>query len=58
VDSDGRVSVTRVVTAYDCGMVVNPETAVNQIERGTMMALGGALVEALPIAGADSPSRR
>lgn len=49
VGSDGRVAVTRVVTAYDCGTVVNPDTVVNQIEGGTMMALGGALIEALPV---------
>ena len=38
-----------MVTAYDCGTVVNPDTVVNQIEGGTMMALGGALIEALPV---------
>jgi nicotinate dehydrogenase subunit B len=50
LDSDGRVSVTRVVTVYDCGTMVNPRTVVNQIEGATMMALGGALAEVLPIA--------
>ncbi len=51
VEPDGRLAVTRVVTAYDCGTVVNPDTVANQIEGATMMALGGALVEALPVAG-------
>jgi nicotinate dehydrogenase subunit B len=51
VDSDNRVAVTRIVTAYDCGTVVNPDTVVNQIEGATMMALGGALIEALPVSG-------
>jgi nicotinate dehydrogenase subunit B len=51
VDPGGEVAVTRVVTAYDCGTVVNPDTVVNQIEGATMMALGGALVEALPVTG-------
>jgi isoquinoline 1-oxidoreductase len=51
VDPDGRVAVTRIVTAYDCGTVVNPDTVVNQIEGATMMALGGALFEALPVTG-------
>ncbi|MGA2932029.1 MAG: molybdopterin cofactor-binding domain-containing protein [Acidimicrobiales bacterium] len=46
---DGTVSVTRVVTAYDCGTVVNPDTVVNQIEGATMMALGGALVERVDV---------
>jgi isoquinoline 1-oxidoreductase len=31
--------------------VVNPDTVVNQIEGATMMALGGALFEALPVTG-------
>ena len=51
VSPDGRVAVTRVVTAYDCGTVVNPDTVVNQIEGAAVMALGGALFEALPVAG-------
>ncbi len=51
VGPDGRVAVTRVVTAYDCGTVVNPDTVVNQIEGATVMALGGALLEALPVSG-------
>ncbi|MDA8312744.1 MAG: molybdopterin-dependent oxidoreductase [Actinomycetota bacterium] len=51
VDADGRVVVTRVVTAYDCGTVVNPDTVVGQIEGATMMALGGALFEELPVVG-------
>jgi len=41
----GRLSVTRIVTAYECGAVVNPDTVTGQIEGGTIMALGGALFE-------------
>jgi isoquinoline 1-oxidoreductase len=44
VDEDG-IRVTRLVTAYECGAVVNPDTVVAQIEGGTLMALGGALYE-------------
>lgn len=51
VGPGGRVAVTRIVTAYDCGTVVNPDTVVNQIEGATIMALGGALLEAVPVAG-------
>lgn len=51
VDASGRVAVTRVVTAYDCGTVVNPDTVANQVEGATVMALGGALFEALPVSG-------
>jgi CO/xanthine dehydrogenase Mo-binding subunit/aerobic-type carbon monoxide dehydrogenase small subunit (CoxS/CutS family) len=41
----GQVSVTRLVTAYECGAVVNPDTVAAQVEGGTIMALGGALFE-------------
>jgi isoquinoline 1-oxidoreductase len=44
---DGVIRVTRVVTAYDCGAVVNPDGVRNQIEGATIMGLGGALFEAV-----------
>ncbi len=44
-DGAGHVSVTRIVTAYECGAVVNPDTVISQIEGGMVMALGGALFE-------------
>jgi len=31
--------VLRLVTAYECGAVVNPDTVINQIEGATVMAL-------------------
>lgn len=45
-----RVRVDRVVTAFECGAVVNPEHLKNQIEGSVMMALGGALFEAVAFA--------
>lgn len=45
VGGDGLVQVTRLVTAYECGAIVNPETVTNQIEGAAVMALGGALFE-------------
>ena len=51
LDASGRVTITRVVTAYDCGTMVNPDTVANQVEGATVMALGGALFEALPVRG-------
>ena len=45
VEGDGRLRVVRLVTAYECGAVVNPNNVVNQVEGGTIMALGGALFE-------------
>ena len=45
VGPGGEVTVTRIVTAYECGAVVNPDTVTSQVEGGTIMALGGALFE-------------
>ena len=44
---DGHLQVVRIVTAYECGAVVNPGTVISQIEGATVMALGGALFEAV-----------
>ena len=44
-----RIRVTEIVTAYECGAVVNPDTVINQIEGGTIMALGGALFEEMAL---------
>jgi isoquinoline 1-oxidoreductase len=45
--ADGRlgVEVLRIVTAFDCGAVVDPDRLRNQIEGATIMGLGGALFE-------------
>jgi isoquinoline 1-oxidoreductase len=49
--ASGRVKVVRVVTAFECGAVVNPDHLKNQIEGATVMGLGGALYEAIRFAG-------
>jgi isoquinoline 1-oxidoreductase len=41
------LKIVKVVTAYDCGAVVNPDTVRNQVEGGVAMALGPALFEAV-----------
>jgi isoquinoline 1-oxidoreductase len=41
-----EVRVHRVAAALDCGLVVNPEGAKNQMEGSIVMGLGGALFEA------------
>jgi nicotinate dehydrogenase subunit B len=46
----GRVKVRRVATAFECGAIVNPEHLKNQVEGAAMMALGGALFEAIRFA--------
>ena len=42
-----RVRVHRLVTAFDCGAIVNPAELRSQIEGAAMMGLGGALFEAM-----------
>ncbi len=46
VDSS-RIRVHRVVCAIDCGIAVNPETIVAQMESGIAFGLGAALYSAL-----------
>jgi len=43
----GPVHLVRVLTAYECGAIVNPDTVRNQVEGATVMALGGAMFEAV-----------
>jgi isoquinoline 1-oxidoreductase len=43
----GRVQVVRLVTAFECGAVLNPEHLKNQVEGAAIMGLGGALYEAI-----------
>jgi isoquinoline 1-oxidoreductase len=43
----GKVHVTRAVTAFECGAIINPEHLKNQCEGAVMMGLGGALFEAI-----------
>jgi isoquinoline 1-oxidoreductase len=47
VDPAGKVRVVRIVTAFDCGAVVNPDGLKNQIEGAVIMGIGGALFESL-----------
>jgi nicotinate dehydrogenase subunit B len=43
----GEVKVTRAVTAFECGAIVNPDHLRNQVEGSVVMGLGGALFEAV-----------
>jgi len=45
-----QVHVVRIVVAFDCGAVVNPDGLRNQIEGANNMGLGGALFEAIQFA--------
>lgn len=46
----GRVVVVRLVTAFECGAIVNPDGLRNQIEGAMIQGLGGALFEAVDFA--------
>jgi len=50
-DARGAVRVVRVVTAFDCGAIVNPDGLRNQIMGANIMGLGGALFEAMAFDG-------
>jgi nicotinate dehydrogenase subunit B len=42
-----NVKIERVVMAFECGAVVNPEHLKSQVEGSVMMAIGGALFESV-----------
>jgi isoquinoline 1-oxidoreductase len=42
-----RLEIRRIVTAFECGAIVNPVNLTNQIEGAMVMGLGGALFEAV-----------
>ena len=48
--TNGAVKVVRVVEAFECGAVVNPEHLRNQVEGAVAMGLGGALFEQIDFA--------
>lgn len=43
----GQVKVLELVTAVDCGVVINPDAAIGQIEGGATQGIGYALTEEL-----------
>jgi CO/xanthine dehydrogenase Mo-binding subunit len=47
VHEDHRLEVVRVMTCFECGAIVHPTNLRSQVEGGTVMALGGALFEAV-----------
>jgi CO/xanthine dehydrogenase Mo-binding subunit len=50
VGSGKQLRVERVVQAWECGAIVNPEHLKNQVEGAIVMGLGGALFEAIDFA--------
>jgi nicotinate dehydrogenase subunit B len=45
--ASGNVRVVRVVTAFECGAIVNPDGLRHQVIGANIMGLGGALFEAI-----------
>ena len=45
--ASGDVKVTRIVAAFECGAIVNPDGLRNQVVGANIMGLGGALFEAI-----------
>ena len=43
----GQIRVERICVAHDCGLVVNPDGTVNQIEGGTIQTVSRTLMEAV-----------
>ena len=48
--TSGTVQLIRVVTAFECGAIVNPDGLKNQVEGAIMQGIGGALFEAIEFA--------
>jgi isoquinoline 1-oxidoreductase len=46
----GKVQIIRVVESFECGAIVNPIHLQNQIEGAVVMAIGGAMFEAIQFA--------
>jgi len=47
VHEDRRLEIVRIVSGLECGAIVHPTNLRSQVEGGTVMALGGALFEAI-----------
>lgn len=45
--ASGAVKIVRLVTAFECGAIINPDHLKNQVEGSVVMGLGGALFEAI-----------
>jgi nicotinate dehydrogenase subunit B len=45
--ASGRVKLARVVTAFECGAIVNPDGLKNQVEGAVIQSIGGAMFEAI-----------
>lgn len=51
VGDDGRIRVTRVVVAHDCGLIINPDGLRNQIEGNVIQGISRTLHEEVVYTG-------
>jgi isoquinoline 1-oxidoreductase len=51
IAEDGTLTIRSLVTAVDCGAIVNPDGLANQVEGAVVMGLGPALFEHIDFAG-------
>lgn len=56
--ASGVVRVLRLVTAFECGAIVNPDHLRSQVEGAVVQGLGGALFEAVRFEGGQVVSDR
>jgi isoquinoline 1-oxidoreductase len=49
--ADKGFKIERLVVAFECGAIVNPDGLKNQVEGSVVQGLGGALFEAIEFAG-------
>jgi isoquinoline 1-oxidoreductase len=56
--ANGELRVVRVVQAFECGKIVNPNGLLNQVEGAIVQGLGGALYEAIDFADGKILSNR
>lgn len=57
VEENGRPKVKKVTVAIDCGIVVNPLGAINQVQGGVIDGIGHALYGELTFEGGQPQSR-
>jgi isoquinoline 1-oxidoreductase len=56
--ASGQVRIVRVVAAFECGAIVNPDNLRNQVEGALVQSLGGALFEQITFGGGTIQSDR
>lgn len=58
VTAKGEIKVTRTVTSFECGAIVNPDHLRNQVEGAVAMGIGGAMFEHIDFADGKIATNR